>query len=86
METELVKMSPKGQLVVPQEIRVREKFLPGDRFVPFPVKDGILFKRVKIPDAKAEFVKLAKSVEAQFKKQNITEKDVTEAVQWARKK
>ncbi len=55
METDLVKMSPKGQLVVPQDIRMKESFTAGDRFVPFPVKGGILFKKVEIPDVKAEF-------------------------------
>ena len=48
MDTELVKMSPKGQLVVPQNIRELERFKPGDRFISFPIKEGILFKKVKI--------------------------------------
>ncbi|MBI2661856.1 AbrB/MazE/SpoVT family DNA-binding domain-containing protein [Candidatus Woesearchaeota archaeon] len=86
METELVKMSPKGQLVVPQEIREQEGFNPGDRFVPFPVKGGILFKRIKIPNVKAEFETLSKEIEKQFKKQKITSDDVVEAVKWARQK
>ena len=43
-ETELVKMSPKGQLVVPQEIREKEDFETGDRFIPIPIKEGIIFK------------------------------------------
>ena len=83
---ELVKMSPKGQLVVPQEIRDKENFAPGDRFVPFPVKDGVLFKRVVIPDVKAEFEKLSKEVENQFKRQKITAKDMDEALKWKRRK
>ena len=58
MMEELVKMSPKGQLVVPKEIREKEKFKPSDRFMPFEVKGGILFKKVKIPDVKAEFESL----------------------------
>ncbi len=86
METDLVKMSPKGQLVVPQEIREKEGFNAGDRFVPFHVTDGILFKRVKIPNVKAEFEKLSKDIEKKFKKQNVTTEDIDEAVQWARKK
>jgi len=81
-----VKMSSKGQLVVPQEIRDKENFTTGDRFVPFPVKDGVLFKRVAIPDVKAEFEKLSKEVERQFKKQKVTAKDVAEAVKWKRQK
>ena len=86
MESDLVKMSPKGQLVVPQEIRDKEGFTAGDRFVPFPVKDGVLFKRVVIPDVKAEFEKLSAEIEKQFKKQKVTTKDLNEALKWKRKK
>jgi len=86
METDLVKMSPKGQLVVPQDIRDKEGFASGDRFVPFPVKGGVLFKKVKIPDVKIEFQKLSKEIEKQFKKQNIIPGEVDEAVKWARRK
>ena len=84
-EMELVKMSPKGQLVVPKEIREIEGFKPSDRFVPFHVKGGILFKRVKIPNVKAEFTSLAKEIEKQFKNEKIATKDVDEAVKWARR-
>jgi len=86
METDLVKMSPKGQLVVSQNIRKKEGFQPGDRFVPFPVKGGVLFKKVEMPDVKAEFQKLSKEIEKQFKKQKVTSEDVDEAVKWARQK
>ena len=85
-EIELVKMSPKGQLVVPQMIREEQKFRPSDRFLPFAVKGGVLFKKVKMPNVKAEFVSLAKDIEKQFRKQGIIEKDVDEAITWARKK
>ncbi|MEK6939004.1 MAG: AbrB/MazE/SpoVT family DNA-binding domain-containing protein [Nanoarchaeota archaeon] len=86
MDTDLVKMSPKGQLVVPQEIREKEGFTPGDRFVSFSVKGGILFKKVKIPEVKAEFEKLSAEIEKQFKRQGVVSKDVLEAVKWAKKR
>lgn len=86
METNLVKMSPKGQLVVPQDIRMEEGFTAGDRFVPFPVKGGILFKKVELPNVTAEFQRLSKEIEKQFKKQKVTPEDVPEAVKWARRK
>jgi len=85
-EIELVKMSPKGQLVVPKEIRKIEHFKPSDRFAPFHVKGGILFKRVKMPNVKAEFASLAKEIEKQLKKEKVTKRDVNEAVKWARKR
>lgn len=86
MDTDLVKMSPKGQLVVPQEIRDKEGFSTGDRFVPFPIKGGILFKKIKIPDVKVEFREISKEIEKQFKKQNVNSDDVDEAVRWARRR
>jgi len=84
-EVELVKMSAKGQLVVPDSIRQEEGFEAGDRFVPVPVQEGVLFKRVKIPDVKIEFAKLAKELESKIKKERITPKTVDEAVKLARR-
>jgi bifunctional DNA-binding transcriptional regulator/antitoxin component of YhaV-PrlF toxin-antitoxin module len=86
MDAEIVKMSPKGQLVVPQGIREMEGFGVGDRFMPFPVKNGVLFKRVKIPNVEVEFKKLSQEIRAQFKERGVTKKDVAEAIKWARKK
>lgn len=85
MEIELVKMSPKGQLVVPQEIRKKQKFKPKDRFIPFSVKEGVLFKRIEMPDVKKEFASLSKEIEKQFRKNKITKSVVKEAVKWARR-
>ncbi len=85
MAMELVKMSAKGQLVVPQELRETAGFEVGDRFVPFKVEGGILFKKVEMPDIKAEFENLSKEVEAKFKKAKVSKKDVSEAIKWARK-
>ncbi len=86
METEFVKMSPKGQLVVPQEIREEESFKAGDRFIAFSVREGVLFKRVEMPHVKAEFEKISKEIAAQFKRQKVSSRDVQEAVKWARRK
>jgi len=86
MEEELVKMSEKGQLVVPRRIREKEGFKNSDRFVAIDVKGGVIFKKVDIPKVTIEFDSLAKEVEARFKKQKIKKKNVEEAVKWAREK
>ncbi len=86
MTQELVKMSPKGQLVVPEEIRKEERFTPGDRFIALPIKGGVFFKKVKIPELQAEFDTLSKELTAHFKKRKVVSGDITGAIQWARKK
>ena len=84
-EQELVKMSGKGQLVVPRRIRQKEGFRSTDRFVAIEVKDGVLFKRVEIPEVKIEFEALSRNIASHFKKHKIKHSDVAEAVKWARK-
>lgn len=76
----MMKMSPKGQLVVPQDLREQLNLKPGDRFVPVAIADGIYFKKV---DLNKEFLRIAKDVEKQFV--NLTEQDIKQAIQWARK-
>ena len=86
VENELVKMLPKGQLVVPQEIREKEGFEAGDRFIPFEIKEGILFKKVKMPNIKQEFEKLSRDIQRRFQSTGVSKDDAKEAVKWARKK
>ncbi|HIH25279.1 hypothetical protein J4476_05345 [Candidatus Woesearchaeota archaeon] len=85
MESDYVKMSPKGQLVVPQDIRQSENFEPGDKFMAISVKDGVLFKKIEMPNIKIEFEKLSKDIEKKFKRNKINKKDIEEAIKWARK-
>ena len=85
-ELELVKMSSKGQLVVPQCIRELANLTPGERFVAFPVTEGVLFKKVNISPVKPHFESLSKEIELQFKRTKVQPRDVKEALQWARKR
>ncbi len=85
-DIELIKMSAKGQLVVPQDIREIEKFIPGERFVAMRIKGGVVFKRIDLPNMRAEFEKISKEVVKQFRKQKIRRRDVVEAVRWAKQK
>jgi len=84
-QEELVKMSEKGQLVVPRKIREKEGFRSSDRFVAIEVKDGVLFKRVEIPDVKIEFEALSRDIQSHFEERKVKQSDVAEAVKWARK-
>ena len=83
---DLVKMSPKGQLVVPKDIREKEHLQPTDRFIAIRIKGGIVFKKVNIPSVETDLKSLSKEIENHFRERNINKSDVRNAVKWARKK
>jgi len=79
-------MSEKGQLVVPRRIREKEGFKGRDRFVAIEVTNGVLFKRVEIPDVKFEFDSLSKDLRSHLRKRKEKSDEVGKAITWARKK
>ncbi len=54
-----MKMSDKGQLVVPKEIREDENFEPSDKFIAISIRDGVIFKKIEI-DLEKEYDDLKK--------------------------
>ena len=84
MAEELVKMSEKGQLVVPRSIREKEGFKGSDRFVALEVKNGVLFKRVDIPEV--EFESLSRDIRSHLRERKVKQEDVAKAIKWARQK
>lgn len=85
MEVEVVKMSSKGQLVVPIGFRKDLKLKKSERFAAIKVKDGVFFKKIEIPNVSKEFEELARETEKEFKNKGIGKKDVEVAVKWTRK-
>ncbi len=64
-KVQLSKMSKKGQLVVPKDIREKEHLELSDKFIAIPIKDGVIFKRIKI-DLDKEYIELKKKVRERF--------------------
>jgi len=83
MAEEIVKMSPKGQLVVPKAIREQAGFEPSDRFIAMPVEDGVIFKKIDI-DIEQEYERLSQQVQERFEREGIDENEVGDAIEWAR--
>jgi AbrB family looped-hinge helix DNA binding protein len=83
MAEEIVKMSPKGQLVVPKAIREQIGFEPSDRFIAMAVEDGVIFKKIDI-DVEQEYDRLSQQVQERFEREDIDENAVGDAIEWAR--
>lgn len=77
---ELTKVTSKGQVVIPSDIRKELGIQEGVQLVVSTLGDIVLMKKVVIPDPKAEFVALTKKGMEFASKKGITEKDVVERI------
>ena len=82
---ELIKMSKKGQLVVPLSLRKILGFEPEDKFIAYGTDDYVVFKKVELPSLKKEYDELLKSTSKIAKKHGITTKTVAEEIAKYRK-
>lgn len=79
------KLSSKGQVVIPEEIRELLDLHTGDKFIVIGDKDTIILKTIQKPSIK-NLSMLMEKANKQAKKAGLTKKDVEEAIKKARKK
>jgi AbrB family looped-hinge helix DNA binding protein len=77
------KMSSKGQVVIPEEIRERLGLEPGVQFVVIGDRDVVILKAITPPSMK-EFDDLVASARAAARKAKMKRSDVSRAVSTAR--
>lgn len=79
MNVETVRMSSKGQIVIPQDIRDEVQVAEGTVFAVVGTKDTIILKRITTP-SKEELIKdlglFAKKAKMKLQRRGITEKDL----------
>ena len=73
------KMSSKGQVVIPEEIRKRLRLKTGDRFVVLGEKDTVILKTITAPSMD-EFDELITEARRQARKEGLKQSDVPAAV------
>jgi AbrB family looped-hinge helix DNA binding protein len=78
-EIATTKMSSKGQVVIPEEIRKRLDLKPGSQFVVVGEKDTVILKTIS-PPTMAEFDKLIFQAHNQAKQFGIKQSDIRAAV------
>ena len=77
------KMSSRGQVVIPEEIRVRLGLEPGVQFVVVGERDVVILKAIT-PPAMTDFDDLVSQARKSARKSRMKRSDVTRAVKRAR--
>jgi len=85
MEFEIAKIGERGQVVIPQSFRDDMSIHKGDKFMVLQRGDMLVLKKLRAPSME-DFDKMLKKTHAHARKHGLTEKDLQEAINRARKK
>ena len=89
MEVETTKMSSRGQVVIPQDIREELNATEGTVFAVIGSKDTIVLKKIETPSKHAlikELETIAKEGKKRLEQKGIKESDIPEIVQRSRRR
>jgi len=84
-ETTITKVSTKGQVVIPQNLREEMMIKAKDEFLIYGENDTILMKKIVKPKLEESFIELNKRLSKKMKQNKITRKDVEEAIKEVRR-
>jgi len=79
------KLSSKGQVVIPEDIREKLGLKTGDQFVVLGQGDAVILKIISPPPL-SEFRPLLKKAKAEAKAKGLKQKDLANALKKARSK
>ena len=79
------KMSSKGQVVIPEDIRKRLNLKPGAQFVVIGEKDIVILKEITSPSM-SEFDALIADARCKGKEAGLAKSDIAAAIKKARRK
>ena len=78
-ELATTKMSSKGQVVIPEDIRKRLGHEAGSQFIVVAGKDAVILKTIS-PPSMAEFDELIRKARRQARKASVTQSDIDKAI------
>ncbi len=79
------KLSSKGQVVIPEDVRKELGLEPGAQFVVMGEGDVVILKKIEAPDRR-EFLALARKVKGQARRAGMKRSDVKKAVRVVRRR
>jgi len=80
MEASVIKVSSKGQIVIPAKWRKRMDIKDGQELLAIGEGDTLLIKKIEDSVLKAEFEDSVAPIRRKIKKLGITKKDISEAI------
>jgi len=83
MEIAFTKMSKKGQVVIPKNIRKRVNFKPTDKFIVYDVKGSVVIKKIEKKNLIKEAEKIFSMIDS--KKLKLKPEDIEEEISAVRK-
>ena len=85
MALELTRLSEKGQVVIPTEVRRKMGLKEGTRFLVIGLEDVIVLRRLKLSEEKLRLKKLLAEARFSAKTHGLSEKEVERLVHAVRK-
>ena len=85
IETSVLRISSKGQIVIPSLWRKRMNLKAGESLLAIGEGDVLLLKKIEKTALRTEFEETVKPIRRKIKKLGITKKDVDSAVKKVRK-
>jgi len=88
MEIEITKITSKGQVVIPQDIREDKKIKAGEKFLVYDLDDSIILKRIKGlkgTNTMQKFEDTFKSMWKTAKAKKLTKEDIEREIETYRK-
>lgn len=85
MALELTRLSERGQIVIPTELRKSMNLKEGERFIVIGVGDTIVLRKLELSEERLRLKKLIRESRAKARKSGFSEGEVAKLVHDARK-
>ncbi len=85
MTIEMTRLSERGQVVIPTELRRSMHLKEGERFIVMGLGDTIVLRKLELSQEKLRLKGLLGEARAKAKKSGFTEKEIQGLIQAARK-
>jgi len=86
MAVDLTRLSEKGQIVIPSEMRKKMRLKEGTRFVVLGLNDTIILRRVELSAEKRDLRKIIARFRSTAQKSGFSGREIEQMIEASRKK